>query len=138
MERSQRNEENENKGDVDVDEQLSRNSQTAQTTDPTVEAQLAQYATDLQELYKGRKDLERTAADTQQQFLLRSHEVAALNKFLQGRLGEMFQMEAEFETLLDGLESVVESIQPAMLRTTIRAWVEHAKQVLEKIRGQRI
>ena len=137
MEKSRMNE-NDKKGEVDVDEQLSRYSQTVQTTDLTVEAQLAQYARDLQELYKGRKDLERTAADTQQQFLLRSHEVAALNKFLQGRLGEMFQMEAEFETLLDGLESVVESIQPAMLRTTIRSWVEHAKEVLEKIRSQRI
>ena len=121
-------------------EDLRNDSATSQESAPApaIEEQLAQYARDLQELYRGRKDLERTAAQTQHKFQLRSHEVAALNKFLQGRLGEMFEMEAEYQTLLDELERVVDGIQPNMLRTTIRAWIEHGRQVLGKIRAQRV
>jgi hypothetical protein len=105
--------------------------------DISIEEQLAQYAKDLQELYRGMTSAEKTTASSKQQANLRSHEINALNKFLQGRLGEMFQLEAEYESLLDGLAGIVENIQPPILRRTVQSYVDHGREVLDELRSAR-
>ena len=106
--------------------------------DISFEEQLAQYAKDLQELYRGKTTAERTAANSQQQANLRSNEINALNKFLQGRLGEMFQLEAEYESLLDSLAGVVDNVQPPILRRTVQVWVDHGREVMDELRKARM
>ncbi|MDP6453503.1 MAG: hypothetical protein QF898_09365 [SAR202 cluster bacterium] len=106
--------------------------------DLSIEAQLTQYAKDLQELYRGKTSAEQTAASSKQQANLRSHEINALNKFLQGRLGEMFQLEAEYESLLDSLAGVVDNVQPPILRRTVQTWIDHGRGVLDELRNARM
>jgi hypothetical protein len=106
--------------------------------DISIEEQLTQYARDLQELYQGKTTAERIAAVSEQQANLRSHEINALNKFLQGRLGEMFQLEAEYESLIDSLAAVVDNIQPPILRRTLQTWVDHGREVMDDLRNSRM
>ena len=105
--------------------------------DVAIEDQLVKYAKDVNELFLAHRNLEKTATETHRVLQLRAREVAALNEFLQRRLAELFQLEAEHEALLDQLERTLDRIQPAHLRELAEKWVTDGRQLLTRVRAQR-
>ena len=50
----------------------------------------------------------------------------------------MFQLEAEYESLIDSLAAVVDNIQPPILRRTLQTWVAHGREVMDDLRNSRM
>jgi multidrug resistance efflux pump len=105
--------------------------------DPSVvEAQLAQYAKDLRELYRNNKQLDQKASEQDRLVRLRVQEISALNKFANGALMRQFEVEDAYESLLSRLDVLSDHILPIAERQTLKSWVAEGRAKLKKLREE--
>ncbi|MBI4312959.1 MAG: hypothetical protein HY681_14455 [Chloroflexi bacterium] len=102
-----------------------------------LEAQLTEYAKDLQDLFLEYRDLSQASHQTLEMFQRRAHEVSALNDFLRKRMAELFELEAAHEALVEQLDRILYRIQPAAARESVQDIIWEARKTLERLREGR-
>ena len=119
-------------------ERIVDSSALEEPSEISVEEQLANYAKDINQLFLAHRRVEETAKESLRSLQLREREVSALNKFLQRRLAEMFELEVEYEILLDQLEQNLDQIEHLWDRALAEKWISDGRSVLKKLRDQKI
>ncbi len=120
-----------------MQEQRPTPSSASQEEAALLEAQLASYARDLQDLFLEYKGLSQASQQTLELFQRRAKEVSALNDFLRSRLAELLELETAYETLLEQLDSVLYRVQPTQVREVVQEWIREGRNSLERIRERR-
>lgn len=109
----------------------------AQEDAALLEAQLTNYARDLQDLFLEFKGLSQASQQTLELFQRRANEVSALNDFLRRRMAEIRDLETAYEALLENLDSLVYRIQPTQTREMVQEWIQEGRNNLERLRERR-
>ncbi len=120
-----------------MQEQRPSPSNAAQEEAALLEAQLASYARDLQDLFLEFKDLSHASQQTLELFQRRANEVSALNDFLRRRMAELMEVETAYEALLENLDSIVYRLQPTQTREVVQEWLQEGRNNLERLRERR-
>lgn len=100
----------------------------------SVEAQLVSYAQDLRRLLREEQRIRADATQAKQFGELRGRELSALNSLVQGWLAELFELEEEYESVLDRLEEVAQTTQPSEARERLQVLVREGRARLQKRR----